>query len=252
MLNTILIDDEENGRNTLRNFLVRYCGHVHIVAEADSVSAAIPLIGMHRPQLVFLDINMPEQNGFALFNEIPAPDFQTIFVTAYDSYALQAIKLHALDYILKPLSIADLVKAVARAEQVCAAQQTSGNTDARLQTLPSSSLSTGKLGLPTTSGLLFVPAADVVHCMAEGSYTWFHLAGRKPLLVCKPLGFYEERLREYGFVRVHNRHLVNLAHVEQYQRGRGGMLLMSNGDEVLVSQRKKDGFLHAMDSHIMM
>lgn len=249
MLTTILIDDEEDSRNTLRNFLTRYCTNVKIVAEAGSVADALVLIAAHRPGLIFLDINMPHENGFALFQKIPVPDFQTIFITAYDEYALQAIKQHALDYILKPLNIAELVKAVERAQQVFDQQHIIRRFDGLLSVMQPPVASV-KVGLPTTNGFVYVQVADIIHCEAEGSYTLFHFASRKPILVCRNLGAYEERFKEYGFIRVHHRYLINLEHVEQYQRGRGGTVVMSNGQEVMVSQRKRDIFLNAISGDI--
>lgn len=245
MLSTLLIDDEQDSRDSLRHFLTRYCPNVEIVAEAASVAAALPLIVQHQPGLVFLDINMPHENGFALFKYIPKPAFQTIFVTAYDEYALQAIKQQALDYILKPLNITELVQAVSRAQAVTDQQLAQRRFDALLSSMQAPAQPV-KIELPTATGFVYMPVTDIIRCEAEGSYTLFYFTGRKPMMVCKTLGAYEAQLKEYGFVRVHHRHLVNLSHVEQYQRGRGGTILMSDKKEVLVSQRKKDDFLKSM------
>lgn len=250
MLTTLLIDDEQDSREALRLFLTRYCPNVQIVAEAASVADAVTEIGQHHPDLIFLDINMPHENGFVLFEKIPRPEFQTIFVTAYDEYALQAIKQQALDYILKPINITELMLAVNRAQQACEQQQVARRFDELLlaRQLPAAPV---KIELPTTNGFVYMPVTDIIRCEAEGSYTLFHFTGRKPMIVCKTLGAYESILKEYGFVRVHHRHLVNLAHVEQYQRGRGGLILMSDKKEVLVSQRKKDDFLRSMKGGII-
>ncbi len=250
MLTTLLVDDEEDSRITLRNFLTRYCPNVQIVAEASSVAAACEEIERHAPSLVFLDINMPHENGFALFKRIAHPEFYTIFVTAYDEYALQAIKQQALDYILKPVNITELVTAVNRAEQLHNQQNRLHRFE---QLLPpeQKTAASGKIGLPTANGFIYVPVADIVRCEAEGSYTFFHFVNRKPMLICRTLGAYETILKEYGFIRVHHQHLVSLRHVEQYQRGRGGVILMSDKHEVVVSQRKKDDFLRAIKGSVI-
>lgn len=246
-MTTLLIDDEEDNRITLRNFLTRYCPNVQIVAEAASVAEACREIEQHAPDLVFLDINMPHENGFALFQKIPEPEFYTVFVTAYDEYALQAIKQQALDYILKPVNITELVQAVARAEQLKSQAESAGRLE-RLMSVVAPKAAAAKIGLPTTSGFIYVPVADIIRCEAEGNYTQFYCIGRRPILVCRTLGNYEAALKDHGFIRVHHQHLINLKHVEQYKRGRGGTVLMADKSEVIVSQRKKDDFLNAMNN----
>jgi two-component system LytT family response regulator len=241
-LTALIVDDEEDGRDTLRNFLQRYCPEVTSVAEASSVQEAITRIGEHQPTLVFLDINMPHENGFELFRSIPEPHFHTVFVTAHDEYALQAIKHHALDYILKPINIEELIAAVDRAKMLAGKQQTAIDFGS-LSHLMQAPSSRERLALPILDGFIYVLLNDVVRCEAEGNYSTFYFTNGRKLLVCRTLGFYEEMLKETGFMRVHHHHLINVAHVDKYQRGRGGIITMSDGTEVAVSQRKKDDFL---------
>jgi two-component system, LytTR family, response regulator len=245
-LTTIIVDDEAGSRQTLRHFLDRYCPRVQIVAEADSVDAAVSEIERHSPMLLFLDINMPKENGFTLFRKIPKPSFQTIFLTAYDHYALQAIRLHALDYILKPLNVASLSAAVDRAYQYCAGQQLAGRIEDLLACLEQPAGLKVKIDLPTTNGFLYVSVAQIVRCEASDNYTLFHFTDRKPVLVCRTLGSYETTLKEHGFIRVHHHHLINLDHLLQYRQGRGGTVLMSDNSEVSVSQRKREEFLQSI------
>lgn len=242
MLNTLIIDDEEDSRITLHNFLTRYCPDVRIAGEADSVPAACELIAGSMPDLVFLDISMPHEDGFALFRRFPEPAFHTIIVTAYDSFALNAIKHQALDYILKPVNIGELVQAVNRVKVI----REQGNVQRQISQLLQSSRKPDlpeKIGLPQADGFLYIPVKDIIRCEAEGSYTVFYIAGRSKVMVSRILGSYEALLKEYGFIRVHREHLINPAHVERYQRGRGGTVFMSDKKEVIVSQRKKDDFL---------
>jgi two-component system LytT family response regulator len=247
-LATLIVDDEEDGRNSLRNFLAKYCPDVAVVAEAASIAEAVQQIKLHNPKLVFLDINMPGESGFELFSRLPTPTFKTVFVTAHDEWALRAIKHHALDYLLKPIKIAELIAAVNHAKQVTDFDHALQNISNVLKTLHKPSL-TEKIHLPVLDGLVYVHISDIVRCEAEGGYTYFHFTNRPKMLVCRLLGSFENILEIHGFVRVHHHHLVNIAHVERYQRGRGGIVYMSDGSEVIVSQRKKDEFLRAIETH---
>lgn len=243
ILTTLIVDDEKGSRQTLRHFLERYCPDVRIIGEAESVETAVPEIERHNPMLLFLDINMPGENGFALFQKLPDPTFQTIFLTAYDSYALQAIKQHALDYILKPLNVRSLKAAVDHAHQCCSREQLAGRLDGLLAGLQQPSVPKIKIDLPTTNGFIYVSISEIVRCESSENYTLFHFKDRKPVLVCRTLGSYELILKDHGFIRVHHRHLINPDHLLQYRHGRGGTVLMSDNSEVDVSQRKREEFL---------
>ena len=239
-LTAIIVDDEQDGRQALSNFLLKYCPDVTLLGTAGSVSDAIVLIRATQPKLVFLDINMPHQNGFDLFRHFLEPAFQTIFVTAYDEYALKAIKHQALDYILKPINIDELINAVARARAKNDPHKTNENTQGLLHGFPEK---TDRIALPVLDGFLYVPVHEIIRCEAESNYTSFHFTNRSKLLVSRTLGSFEAQLKPHGFIRVHHHHLINLRHVEKYQRGRGGIVFMSDKKEVLVSQRKRDEFL---------
>ncbi len=254
-LTAIIVDDEADGRSTLSSYLEQYCPEATVVAEADSVHEAALAIRTFNPDLVFLDINMPYENGFSLFEKIPQPDFHTVFVTAYDAYALQAIKQHALDYILKPINIDELITAVQQA--MSWSEKTASGSDRRdgqeadisqlLLSMQRQSKGIEKIALPVLDGFIYVESADIIRCEAEGSYTHFYFANRPRLLVCRMLGYYEELLQSQGFIRVHHHHLINIAHVQQYHKGRGGVITMSDKSDVGVSQRRKDDFLKIME-----
>jgi two-component system, LytTR family, response regulator len=246
-MNALIVDDEPDGRKTLKTFLRRYCPQVAVVAEAASVDEAVEHINTHHPALVFLDINMPYENGFGLFAKIPEPDFYTIFVTAHDAYALQAIKHYALDYILKPINIDELVRAVERAESMSEAYISKSKEMSRLAEGMHKPRQLDKIALPVLEGFVYVHVRDIIRCEAEGNYTTFYFVNRSKLLVCRTLGSYEDFLKHEGFVRVHHHHLINVAHVEKYQRGRGGVITMSDKTDITVSQRRKDAFLGAIE-----
>ncbi|KAK6024176.1 response regulator receiver domain protein, partial [Ostertagia ostertagi] len=170
MLNTLIVDDEEDSRSSLQHFLTKYCPTVRIVGTAASVQEALVIIRNYPPDLVFLDINMPYENGFELFRTLPAPDFHTIFVTAYEEYALKAIKHHALDYILKPVNITELMQAVNRAEGLADKQIVNRQISNLLQSMQR--LQTPeKINIPLADGFLYVPVQDIIRCEAESSYT---------------------------------------------------------------------------------
>ncbi len=238
----VVVDDEEDSRQTLCNFLTRYCPEIHIGGQADSVSTAVKVIDKVKPSLVFLDINMPHENGFGLFTRFNVPDFHTIFVTAYNEFALQAIKHHALDYILKPVNIDELIAAVSRARSIGNNYSLNEKIQTMLQTFQKTQ-APEKIALPVLDGFIYIPVNEIIRCEAEGNYTCFHFTSRTKMLVSRTVGSFESQLKNYGFIRVHHHHLINPNHIEKYQRGRGGIVFMSDKKEVIVSQRKRVEFL---------
>lgn len=247
-MNTLIVDDEQDGRSTLHRFLLKYCPEVSSIREAPSVAAAVDAIRTCPPDLVFLDINMPEENGFALFAALPSPSFRVIFVTAYHQYALQAIRNEALDYLLKPVNIDELVRSVSKASASLQHHNIRQSFE-RLATLMSGAVP--RISLPVTEGFLYVAVRDIIRCEAEGNYTLFYFSNRPKVVVSRTLGSYQEQLEAMGFVRIHHQHLVNVQHVEKYQRGRGGMVQMSDGRMIDVSQRKKEEFLRRIDARML-
>lgn len=238
MLKTLIIDDEVRSRSVLRTMISKYCHNIHVSGEASTISDALQLITQESPDLVFLDIELGLGTGFDLLGQVPDINFRTIFITAYDSFAIKAIKWSAQDYLLKPLDPVELVAAVNRMLLQAAQQQESVSTKAEIAEL------TGKrIGLPTMEGLSFVDIADIVCCEAKGAYTEVSLISKKKILISKPLQVYEDILSIHGFYRVHNSYLINLAHIKEYVKGRGGSVLMSDGTSITVATRKKDEFL---------
>lgn len=241
-ISTVIVDDEYESRQILHKFLVKYCPDIKVVAEASSIAEAIVVIKETIPELVFLDINMPKENGFQLFNRLPDTDFYTVFVTAYDTYALQAFRHHVLDYLLKPIDIDQLIITVDRIKQLRDHKQKANQLKGffeifkRPPEIP-------KIALPVTEGFIYVQTTDIVRCEASSNYTQIFLAEGKKVIVSKTLAVYEELLRDHGFARVHHQHLINLKYVEKYVRGRGGLVIMSDKKEVQVSSRKKEEFL---------
>lgn len=235
-INSLIIDDEVRSRSILRTMISRHCGNITISGEASNIDDALQLIKDVSPDIVFLDIELGLGTGFDLLGQLPEINFQTIFVTAYDSFAIKAIKWSAQDYLLKPV---DPVELVASVNKTIRAINNKNEKPISEHTIVNGS----KIGLPCMEGLIFVDIADIVRCEAKGTYTEFAFTDRKKLLISKPLQVYEDILEAYGFFRVHNSHLINLNRIKEYIKGRGGNIIMADGEVITVAARKKDDFL---------
>lgn len=242
MLNAILIDDELNGRIALKQKLHDYCPSVRVVAEAENGREGIEMIHKHHPQLVFLDIEMPEMDGFAMLANIADKKFHLVFTTAYDQYAIKAIKYAAFDYLLKPIDIDELVATIQR----LADEPVPDVTEKKLETLEQNILSRpflNKIAVPTTEGLLFFDISHIIRLEAQSNYTLIFFSDQSKLLASRTLKDFEDILPTDTFFRIHNSHMINLNFIKKYIRGDGGQVEMTSGDSILVSRRKKDEFL---------
>jgi len=239
MLKAIIVDDEKISRDILSDYLQRYCKDVSVIAQADSVSAGLAAIEKQRPDILFLDVEMPKGNGFDLLEQVKEVDFETVFVTAFDSYAIQALNYSAAYYILKPVSIDELVASV---EKIRTQKQKHPalHTKVLLENISAANAQQQKIVLPLQDGFEVVCIKDVVHCQAHDNFTDFYFNAKQKMMICRTLKFYEELLGDSGFMRVHKSHLVNLEHVVKYTRGKGGQLTMSDGSVIDVSPNKKD------------
>ncbi len=243
-MKAILIDDEPDGIRTLQNMLKRYCPQVEIAATCSNALAAASLIEATRPDVVFLDIQMPGKTGLELLTELSPKDFEVIFVTAYNEYMLQALQYSAADYLLKPVDEDRLIEAVQRVQL----RREEGKKEERDRVLLHNLGNTGnpaemRLCLPTMKGFIILKLEEIIYCEAERSYTVFHLENNKTVTVSKPLLEYDSLLKDTSFLRIHKSFLINLLHVREYQRGEGGIVIMSNMAELEVSRRKKELFL---------
>ncbi len=242
MITAIIIDDEAKGRLALREKLSAYCPQIKLLAEAVNGQEALLLIQEHKPQLIFLDIEMPRMNGFEMLNELPEKKFHIIFTTAYDQYAIKAIKYAAFDYLLKPIDIEELQAAVSK---IAAAEnnQTKKQVDLLQQNMQHPKKQINKLAIPTLEGLLFFDINDIVHLEANSNYTTIYLSNKTKITASKTLKEFEEILPEEIFFRTHHSHLINLKYIKRYIKGDGGQIELQNGNYVDVSRRKKDDFL---------
>ncbi len=243
-MKAILIDDEPDGVKTLQKMLTLHCPMVQVAATCTNALDARQQIELQKPDVIFLDIQMPGKSGIEMISELDNRDFEIIFVTAHNEYLLQALQYSAADYLLKPVDEDRLIEAVQRAEKRMQDDKKEELTETLLYNIGKAGQpSDMRLCLPTMKGFIILRLDDIVYCEAERSYTVFHLEDKKTVTVSKPLLEYESMLDDTSFFRVHKSFLVNLRHVREYQRGEGGIVIMSNNAEIEVSRRKKEQFL---------
>lgn len=241
-IKTLIVDDEEVSRLTLRSFIEKYTPDVEVVGEAENIQQAAKLIEALQPQLVFLDVEMPFGNAFDLLEQLKKVDFQTVFVTAYSHYALKALNFSASYYLLKPIDIDELIAAVVKVKDNIMANSHKLQTDILLQNIKSEN-GQQRLVLPVLDGFEVVKTMDIILCKADGNYTEFYFADGSKKVVSKNLKFFESLLNEHHFLRVHKSYLVNLNEITAYHKGKGGMVTLSNGQQVEVSAQKKQELL---------
>lgn len=244
MLTAIIIDDELKGRVALKQKLQDYCPEVKLAGEAADGHEGLKLIDKYQPEVIFLDIEMPRMNGFEMLHQVKNKNFHVIFTTAYDQYAIKAIKYAAFDYLLKPVDIEELRTALQRVQQ-----DKKQHTGEKLEVLEQN-ISTrhplNKIAIPTLDGLLFFDIADIVHLEAQSNYTAIYFNHHPKLIASRTLKEFEELLPDTMFFRPHHSHLINLSYIKRYIKGDGGQIEMQNGNFVDVARRKKEEFLRAI------
>lgn len=243
MLKALIIDDEAKARRILLELLKEYCPQIEIVGEADDVPNAVKAIHKHQPNLVFLDIEMPGYTGFQLLDFFDSVNFEIIFTTAYREYAIQAFQVSAIDYLLKPIQIELLIKAIEKVESQLNAPQINERIDTLKSNLSQEHIT--RIALPVAEGLLFVEVEEIVYLNAEGAYTQIFLDGGKKVLVSKKIKSFEKVLDHPSFFRTHRSYLINLNRVKQYVKQDGGYIVMDNNDSVNLARERKEDFLKA-------
>lgn len=250
MITTIIIDDERPARELLEKIISRYLSNqLLVIGSFASVKDAKDAILVKKPQLVFLDIQMGDGSGFDLFQMIQPVDFEVVFTTAYQQYAMQAIRYAAFDYILKPINYVDLLSTVKRLSSKMNQNEMNAKITALMDNLVQSDVNFNKIALPSETGLQFVSFNDIIYLEADGNYTKIVLQTRQ-VLVSKTLKVYEDILPKTLFYRIHKSFLVNLNHIRSLNRNEGNTVVLSNKMEVPVSVRKLDDFIkHVTYSH---
>tara|TARA_R110000868_G_scaffold102146_7_gene281398 strand:+ start:61201 stop:61932 length:732 start_codon:yes stop_codon:yes gene_type:complete len=237
-LNAILIEDEANSREILRNYLAKYCTDVNLIGEASTIKEGLTLIERNTLDLVFLDVEMPFGNAFDLLDQVPDRTFETVFVTAYNQYAMDALNNHAAYYLMKPISIDELIKAVAYVKEIRIKEN--ALEDQILK--PKLKSVDGKITIPQQDGFQVLNVSDIIYCKADDNYTEIYLENKR-IVVSKTLKYFEDALSDFTFARIHKSYLVNVNEVVKYVKGKGGSVIVSNGKELLVSASKKAALL---------
>ncbi|SFG78100.1 LytR/AlgR family response regulator transcription factor [Pedobacter insulae] len=242
MLNAIIVDDEEFARSSLYFLLQENCEEVHVAGIAKSVNEARALLNQHPIDLIFLDIAMPGENGFELIPQAEIANATVIFTTAYDQYALKAIKANALDYLLKPIDIDELTAAVEKAAKYVKNEHNRNESLKNLANDLTNKSSIKKITIPNGQGYRLVDIDDIIHIEADSNYSVFNLVTSEKIAVSKVLKDYEEILPENRFVRIHKSTIVNLAYIKEYNSKNGLQVILKNGESITVSRRRASDF----------
>lgn len=243
MTKAIIIDDEVHCLETLSLLLNEFCPEVQLIEQCSSAKKGLEAIEECKPDLVFLDIEMPFMNGFELLEQLSTISFAIIFTTSYDQYAIKAIRYSALDYLLKPVDPKELISAVKKVREKSPLPMAE-QFQMLLQQINGKNSGFNKIAVPTAEGFELIPAEQVLYCEANDNYTHFLLKNKNKIIACRTLKDIEEQLIDFPFfVRVHNSYLVNLNEVTKYVRGEGGYLIMSDNSSVNVSRSRKEALL---------
>lgn len=255
MIRTIIIDDEPSSVNVLSLLLKKNCRQdVQIVATTNSPHLGKVLIEEHQPDLVFLDIEMPGMSGIDLLRSFTEPNFRCVFITAFDAYAVEAFRLSAIDYLLKPVEADDIVRVIEKIKNDI--RKNENTIHVQLQNLQKLLLqnnidSETKIGIGMADKIVFVNIPEILYCEAQGAYTNVYLKDGKKIVASKSLGDFESQLNSHKFFRIHHSTLINLNHIKEFQRFDGGYVVMENNAKLEVSQRKRKDFLDAIDDSVV-
>ena len=243
MIKAVLIDDEVHCLDTLHILLSDHCPDVEVVGQCLTAKKGLETIGNFKPELVFLDIEMPIMNGFELLEQFKEIPFSVIFTTGYDQYAIKAIRFSALDYLLKPIDPRELVASIQKIQTQTRAP-VAEQFRMLMQKMQSKENMFTKIALPTSEGFELIPAEQIICCEADDNYTYVHLKNKMKVTACRTLKEVEEQLESFSFfVRVHHSYIANLNEVTKYIRGEGGYLVMSDGSTVNVSRSRKEALM---------
>jgi len=247
-MRAIIIDDEKTARNNLKKDIEEYCPHITIIAEADGVKEGVEIIKKYNPDLIFLDVEMQDGTGFDLLEQLKSLSFKVIFTTAHDAYAVKAFKFSAIDYLLKPVDSDELVEAIKKTNLVVDTKNLQNSLLALIENTKNTKKELQKIVIASSDGHSVFNVNDLIRFEAERNYTKVIIEKEKPLLVAKTLKHFEDLLSGQGFERTHQSHFVNIKHIKKYISRDGGYLIMSDGSNVPVAQRKKTELLALLES----
>ncbi len=248
-ISALIVEDEANSQALLKDLIEQYCEGVSVIAIAGGVEEALKALKKEEPQLVFLDIELPDGDGFQVLEKAPDLNFEVIFTTAYNQYAMRAFKFSATDYLLKPIDIEELQDAVKRAVGKIGSDQpldSASRIEALLQNMREPQPKLKRIVLPTSNGFTVVSPENIIRCESDRNYTFIFLKDGRKILVSRTIKEYEEMLENHEFFRIHQSHLINLRYLKNYTRGRGGYVELTDGSTLDVSARRKSEFLKRM------
>lgn len=244
-IKAIIVEDEIPAQETLELYLQKYCPEVKVIAKASDANKALEVIKKNKADLVFLDVELPFGNAFDLLEKIGSINFETIFITAYEDYAMKALNSDAVHYILKPIEIEELIKAVEKVKKLISVKQDKQNEIIGVRDYET--LQAKKFIFPNVNGFDLLSINTVIKCEADNNYTVFYFDDKSKKIISKTLKRIEEQLKDYGFLRVHKKYLVNLNKISSYQRGKTGSLIMTDNTEVPVSSGKKSILMEMLE-----
>ena len=244
MITAIIIDDEQHCINSLADLLKTHCRHViNLAGSFQTIEDGLKAIENIRPNLIFLDVEIDSRTGLDLLKLLPVINFEVIFTTAFNKYAVEAFKFSAIDYLLKPIDIDELKEAVEKSSKKISREDTLKKFDILFYNLKTIQNTSKRICIPDINGFHYVQVNDIIRCESSVNYTTFFLKEKQKLTVSKTLKEFEELLVDYNFFRVHHSHLINISYVKSYNKGKGGTVLMTDGSQIEVSTRKKEGFI---------
>jgi two-component system, LytTR family, response regulator len=242
-MRALIIDDEPKNVRILKKLLEDYCPQAEVCGDAGDAKSAFTAIKTLKPDLVFLDIEMPYGNAFDLLDKLLPVDFEIIFITAFDDYTLKAFKYSALDYLLKPVDIDELKAAVKKAAEKISGKSINQQLGNLLSNLKNNQAVLQKIALPAADGIVFINVEEIVRCEASGNYTIIYADSKEKITASKTIKEYEDLLPPGIFCRIHHSHIINLNRIKKYHRGRGGFVVMDDGTSIEVASRRRDEFL---------
>jgi len=242
-LKTLIVDDEHNAVDFISSIIGEYCPELEVAGRAYDVNEGVSLINEKKPDLVFLDVEMPNGTGFDLLSQFPEKNFDVVFITAFNHYAIKAIKFSAVDYILKPVNISEFIEAVKKVIQKRSGDNSHNNESLKVLMENLRSASPSRLAIPTADGMEYLNPKEIIRIEADRSYSWFYLTGNRKILVSRHLKEFQDLLSDRSFFRSHNSHLINLKYVRKFSRREGGYIEMQDGEQIPISRNRKDLFI---------
>ena len=242
-IRALIVDDEQDSRESLSRFVQKYCPQVKVQQTCANIQEAQQAIKAQSPQLVFLDIEMPYGNAFDLLDKLTDIDFEIIFITAFSQYAVDAFKLSAAHYLLKPVDIDELIEAVNKVTERLEHAKRLQTATILKENLSHIQSQHQKVVLPLIDGFEVTKMADILYCEAEENFTRFYFLDGKKSMICRKLKFFEQVLSPHGFCRIHRSHLINLEYVQRYVKGKGGTVVLENGQQLQVANARKSEFM---------